>query len=169
MAGSEGGSGHRDSGDLERHYVAQRGELTAPSRYCIGCHGGRQDRLLRRRPRDDFPDRVNDGTVSTEVNAALQTDLIARDHPCLIFNRSGAYEDVPGVNAGRRPTGRDQKRRSTLAGEFPKLLRKTQVVAGRQPRRTQRCVHHDKFRAGRHQIGFPAVTKHVDLAIDRLQ
>ena len=73
MAGSEGGSGHRDSGDLERHYVAQRGELTAPSRYCIGCHGGRQDRLLRRRPRDDFPDRVNDGTVSTEVNAALQT------------------------------------------------------------------------------------------------
>ena len=123
---------------------------------------------LRRRPRDDFPDRVNDGTVSTEVNAALQTDLIARDHPCLIFNRSGAYEDVPGVNAGRRPTD-VIRNASTLAGEFPKLLRKTQVVAGRQPRRTQRCVHHDKFRAGRHQISFPAVTKHVDLAIGRLQ
>ena len=169
MAGSEEGSGHRDSGDLERHYVAQRGELTAPSLYCIGCHRGRQDRFLRRRPRDDVPDRVNDGTVSTEVNAALKTDLIARDHPRLIFDRSGAHEDVPGVNARGRPTGRDQKRRSTLAGELPKLLRKTQVVAGRQPRCTQRCVHHDKFQAGRHQIGFPAVTKHVDLAVDRLQ
>jgi len=168
VAGSPEGSSHRDSGDLERHYVAQRGELTAPSLYSIGCHGGQQDCLLRRRPRDDVPGRVNDGTVSTKVNAALKTDLIARDNPRLIFDRSGAHEDVPRVNARGRPTGRDQKRRSTLAGELPKLLRKTQVVAGRQPRCTQRCVHHDKFRTGRHQIGFPAVTKHVDLAVDRL-
>ena len=107
--------------------------------------------------------------MSTEVNAALETDLIARDHPCLIFNRSGAHEDVPRMNTCGRPSGRDQKRRSTPSCELPKLLGETQVVAGRQPRCTQRCVDDDKFWAGRHHIGFPAVTKHVDLAVDRLQ
>ena len=56
-----------------------------------------------------------------------------------------------------------------MACELPKLLGETQVVAGRQPRCTQRCVHYDKFRASRHQIGFAAITKHVNLAVDRLQ
>src|SRR6056297_152564 len=165
VAGSEEGSGDRDPSRLERHYILQRRELLTPRSHGFRIDGGVQRRLLRTRARYHLADRIHHRAVATEGHTFLHPNLVASDHPGLVFDRPRLHQDIPGFDALGGPTGGDEESLRALLGKRPELLGETSVVTGGQAGRTQRCVDNNEFIASGHQLRFTAVTENMDLAI----
>ena len=106
--------------------------------------------------------------VTTELDAGLRAHLVARDEPGLVLDRAGPREDVPVLDARRRPAGRQQEGRGPALRQRAEELREAQVVAGGQARRPERRLDDEQLVAAAHEDGLAAVeAEQVDLAVAR--
>ena len=111
---------------------------------------------------------VDHDGVPAELDARLGAHLVARDEPGLVLDRAGPREDVPVLDARRRPAGRQQERRGPALRERAEELGEAQVVAGRQPGRAERRLDDEQLVAAAHEDGLAAVeAEQVHLAVAR--